>query len=166
MPLFVLTIAAVLALGIDRITKHWVLSSLADGAPRSVIPGCLDLNFTTNTGAAFGMFQQSAAHLAFVAIAAVAIIVLAAIAYRKSLTVWQGAALGLAMGGALGNLIDRMTRGNVVDFIDAYIGPHHWPTFNMADASICIGAAMLVVLSFRNSAAGDESREPEDRSNP
>ncbi len=62
---------------------------------------------------------------------------------------WQAASLALVLGGALGNLIDRLRYGHVVDFIDVYYGQYHWPAFNIADSAITVGAVMLAIILFR-----------------
>lgn len=149
MPVIMLFATAALAVVADQISKSWALRVLSDFRPRPVIPGLLQFDLSTNTGAAFGILQSNASRLGFVAVALCIVIAMAAISMRKSLSFPVAFAVGLPLGGATGNLIDRLSRGFVVDFIDAYIGSHHWPTFNVADSCICIGAALLLLISYR-----------------
>jgi signal peptidase II len=135
---------------IDRITKLWAERSFA-AHPRDVLGGLLTLRLTTNSGGAFSMGDRAPLFFAIAAIVVCAAI--AATAFRER-TAAHGLALGLILGGALGNLIDRATRGprltgRVIDFID----PHVWPVFNVADAAIVCGAILLAVVAFREGRA-------------
>jgi signal peptidase II len=136
--------AAVLAL--DRVTKVLAERNLQDG-PVELIPGVLDLRYTTNPGGAFGLF--GGIPWLFVAISA-AVVVAIVLASRRLPTAASGVGLGLVLGGAIGNLIDRAIRGpgfsgEVVDFIDLQV----WPIFNVADSAIVIGAAVLLLSGLR-----------------
>lgn len=129
----------------DRATKLWAERALADG-PVDVIPGVLRLRFTTNTGGAFSLFTDTP--WLFVAASIVVTVVIVATAFRER-PVLPAIGLGLILGGAIGNLTDRATRGDgftgdVVDFIDVHV----WPVFNLADSAIVVGAALLAVWSF------------------
>jgi signal peptidase II len=160
MPVILLFLTAALAVVADQTSKHWALSALADQQPHPIILGFLQLDLSTNTGAAFGILQSNASRLGFVAVGLCIVIVMAAIMLRKSLTFPLALAIGLPLGGAIGNLIDRLNRGYVVDFIDAYIGRHHWPTFNVADSCICIGAVLLLLISFRGRKSDSKVEPP------
>jgi signal peptidase II len=143
--LAVLGVAGVV-LVIDRITKLWAERTFA-AQPRDILGGLLTLRFTTNSGGAFSV--GDAAPLFFAAAAIVVCVAIVATAFRQRSTA-HGVALGLILGGALGNLIDRATRGprltgRVIDFID----PHVWPVFNAADAAIVCGAVLLAIVAFR-----------------
>ena len=134
-------VVAVVAL--DQLTKWWALRRL-DSGPVHVL-GTLDLELSRNTGSAFSLFQGRGPLLAVVAVVLVA--VLGTLAWRAP-TVGRAAVLGLIAGGALGNLSDRVFRGDhgaVVDFVDL----HFWPTFNLADACITVGCVLLVVSLLR-----------------
>jgi signal peptidase II len=142
----VLFATATAAYVLDRLTKIWVESTLQGRPPIHVIDGVLDLRFTTNSGGAFSL-GQSAPWLFAGATIAVSIAIVAT-AFRHS-NLLVAAALGLVLGGALGNLTDRIVRGSglggrVIDFIDFHV----WPVFNLADASIVIGAILLAVTSI------------------
>jgi signal peptidase II len=131
---------------VDRITKLWAEHTFA-AQPRDILGGLLTLRFTTNSGGAFSV--GDAAPLFFAAAAIVVCVAIVATAFRRRSTA-HSAALGLILGGALGNLIDRATRGprltgRVIDFVD----PHIWPVFNAADAAIVCGAVLLAIVAFR-----------------
>jgi signal peptidase II len=139
------TAAAVYLL--DRVTKLWAERTLAD-APIEVIRGALTLRFTTNSGGAFSLGQSAPWLFAGATITVSLVIVATAFRHRDPVI---AAALGLILGGALGNLTDRALRGpglsgQVIDFVD----PHIWPIFNVADASIVIGALLLAWSSYRS----------------
>jgi signal peptidase II len=133
---------------LDRLTKWWVEVSLQGRPPLRVIPGVLDLRFTTNSGGAFSIGTSAPLVFAGASIAVSAVIVATAWRHSSSLV---AIALGMILGGALGNLTDRIVRdpsflrGRVIDFIDLHV----WPVFNLADASIVVGAALLALSSFR-----------------
>lgn len=148
-----LFVTAFLAYGLDRVTKILAEKQLP-GAPIDLIPGVLTLRFTTNSGGAFSIGQS--APWFFVGVSAVVAVVILATAFRHRSTL-VGASLGLVLGGALGNLTDRVIRdsglrGKVVDFIDLHV----WPVFNLADSAIVIGAILLAVVGLR-----ERREEPE-----
>lgn len=137
-------VAAAVA-AVDQLTKLWVTGRLAPGERLPLWPPWLDLTHVRNTGAAFGMFRSHNWWLAAVA----AGVLLAAWLYRRQLArqprpvQW---AVGLGLGGAVGNLIDRVFRGAVIDFIDFKV----WPVFNIADMAIVAGAAILLFYTVRD----------------
>jgi signal peptidase II len=131
---------------VDQVTKWWALGALDDG-PIDLIDGFLRLHLTMNTGAAFSLFQGNGQVLGLIAVAVIALIwfVLGDASRRV-----EAVALGLVLGGAIGNLVDRAFRGDtflsgaVVDWIDLW-----WiPTFNAADSAITIGVALLLVAAL------------------
>jgi signal peptidase II len=127
----------------DRLTKAWAEAALATRPPIELIPGVLQLNYTTNSGGAFSI-GQSAPWL-FVA-ASIAVIAFVVAASRRLTRGAIAVGLGLVLGGALGNLTDRIARGpglsgRVIDFIDLHV----WPVFNVADAAIVLGAIALAL---------------------
>jgi signal peptidase II len=131
---------AAAAFAIDRVTKWIVHGHLAGRPPIDVIPGVVRLRYTTNTGGAFGLFGGQA-WLFFLATVVVCLVILAASARLDSKATAVG--LGLILGGALGNLTDRLLRGRggVIDFIDFRV----WPVFNAADSAIVIGAIVVAL---------------------
>jgi signal peptidase II len=139
---------------LDRLSKLWVEHALAGRPPITVIPGVLDLRFTTNPGGAFSLGQRTP--WIFVGASLLVSVAIVVTAFRQT-NIATSFALGLILGGALGNLTDRVARGNgfsgqVVDWVDVHI----WPVFNLADSAIVIGAVLLAVSSF----AADPQREP------
>jgi signal peptidase II len=139
---------------LDRVTKLWVEHALAGRPPLEVIPGVLTLNYTTNSGGAFGMGRS--APLLFAG-ATVVVSVIVVVASFRTTRLPVAIALGLILGGALGNLTDRVMNGpglsgHVTDFIDFQV----WPIFNFADSAVVIGAVLLAFSTGR----GDERERP------
>jgi signal peptidase II len=145
---FVFLIALLVTIA-DQLTKQWALRHLPANGSVPLIPGFLEFTLTSNTGAAFSMLQSSTLILAGVALLVVAVIAAFVVRNAAQITLPLGIALALPMGGALGNFIDRVARHSVVDFIDAYVGTHHWPIFNVADSAICVGVALLAITLFK-----------------
>ena len=138
---------AVVVIVLDQATKYGALMYLAPYDPHALCP-MLNLTLAYNTGAAFSFLSTAGEwhRWFFVSISAVMSIVLSISIYRTSPTNRrQLGALGLILGGAIGNLIDRFFYGSVVDFIDVYYKSHHWPVFNIADSAICVGAVLLLL---------------------
>jgi len=130
----------------DQVTKAWAVRELRLGQDRQVIPGFFDFIYTENPGIAFGQLQEggSFGRWFFVVLAAAASI--AVIYYFMRTPRNDDRVLGacsLLLAGIVGNLTDRIRLGYVVDFIALHAGSYHWPTFNVADASITIGALLL-----------------------
>ena len=138
--------AAAAAYTLDRVTKVWAERTLP-GDPIDLIRGALTLRFTTNSGGAFSLFSD--APWFFAAVSGAIALAIAVTALRHTDPV-VGAALGLVLGGAVGNLTDRLVRGagrlgEVVDFIDLHV----WPVFNLADSAVVVGAGLLALASSR-----------------
>lgn len=114
-----------------------------------IIPGFFNLRHDRNTGAAFGVLAGHRILLILITIAALAFIFAYYLRFRESR--WMQISLGFLLGGAIGNFIDRIRLGEVVDFLQFGIASQSlfWPTFNIADVSVCIGAGMLIVYLFR-----------------
>ena len=143
---------------LDQLTKYWASSALDYGMPVAIMP-MFNLTLLHNTGAAFSFLSEAGGWQRWF-FAAIAIIISIALAiWLKLLKPGQTLlAIGLALllGGAIGNLWDRLLLGYVVDFIDVYYGDWHWPAFNVADAAISIGAALLIFDSFRQTNSGKQ----------
>jgi signal peptidase II len=138
---------AVVVYALDRVTKLWVEAALASRAPIEIVPGVLSFNYTTNSGGAFGL-GRSAPWL-FAGATVLVSVVIVSVSFRLDRRP-LALALGLILGGALGNLTDRILNGPglsgyVIDFIDLQV----WPVFNLADASIVVGAILLALSSAR-----------------
>lgn len=134
-------------LAADRISKVFFLRGLSVGESVPVIKGYFNLTLVMNKGAAFGMFQGQ---LLFFVLATVTAVIFILIHIKKSGS-YERAALSLILGGALGNLIDRLFIGSVVDFLDFHIEPYfYWPVFNIADIAITSGACMIGLALARS----------------
>ena len=131
----------------DLVTKAAIERGLALGASIEVIPGFFNLVSWRNTGAAFGMLGGGGPLVTYL-LMAVNVVALGVIAYliHHSKKTSMDLALSLVAGGAVGNLIDRVRYGEVVDFLDFHIGSLHWPAFNVADSAITTGVVLLIVL--------------------
>jgi signal peptidase II len=142
-----------LGLWVDQLTKLMVARSLALGATVPVIPGFFNLVHVHNRGAAFGLLAGWSAQFAwlfFVATTCLVVVVMGYLWWRQPPDRWLAAlSYSLIITGALGNLIDRVRLGEVIDFLDFYWRGHHWPAFNVADSLVCVGAAFLVRVILR-----------------
>lgn len=143
-----LLIALVVVL-LDRATKWVVAKRLGMHDSIQVIPGFFRITHVENRGAAFSLFADSNATWkmgALVAFSVIALIVVSVMLWRNTHTMaTTGIGLSLILGGALGNLWDRLLHGQVVDFLLFYIGQYQWPAFNVADSAIVVGAGLLIV---------------------
>lgn len=150
---WLLLISAVVILA-DRLTKIWVSAHIPLGGAIPIIPRFLRITHWTNEGAAFSLFADTAsphvvrwALVAFTLVAALVIlIVLIRLGNKFTLAT---VALALILGGALGNVHDRIVYGSVIDFIEVHIFAYHWPDFNVADSSVVTGACLLMLDSLR-----------------
>jgi signal peptidase II len=138
---------AAVAYLLDRLTKLWAEGALAGRAPLEVIPGVLSFNYTTNSGGAFGLGRSAPWLFATATVAVSLVIVLMSFRMSRPMV---AVSLGLILGGALGNLTDRVANGpalsgHVTDFIDFHV----WPVFNLADSAIVLGAVVLAVATGR-----------------
>ena len=138
----------------DQVTKWLAVKTLIGQPPVIVIPGFFDLTLVYNTGAAFGFLRNAGGwqNAFFIAVAMIVAMFLVSMLRRLSSQDIQSAvAFTLILGGAVGNVIDRLRQGYVVDFVHWFYGDWHWPAFNIADSAITIGAVLLVldVLGIR-----------------
>jgi signal peptidase II len=141
-----LIVVAVVAL--DRLTKWLVIQRLPEAHEVSIIPGLFQLSHWENTGAAFSMFADSSSPwrtLGLIGFSVVALVVIGFLLWKSGSALNATTiALTMIMGGALGNLWDRVGKGTVTDFLDFYLGQHHWPPFNVADSAIVVGSILLI----------------------
>jgi len=143
-----LLIALIVVL-LDRWTKHIVAQRISLYSHIQIIPGFFRLTHTENTGAAFSLFADSTAPWKSALLIGFSVIALAVV----SVLLWKnnhahivtGIGLSLIMGGAVGNLWDRVARGRVIDFLLFYVKRYQWPVFNLADSAIVVGAGLLVL---------------------
>lgn len=131
-------ILALLIVLLDQFSKAWVLATLPEGVTRRWLPGLLDLQLVFNRGAAFSLFTQAQTLLALIS-AIVTLVLLGWVWRQQGLNVAQTAALGLLLGGTIGNGIDRWRMGAVVDFLR--LVPFEFPVFNVADVAINLAVA-------------------------
>jgi signal peptidase II len=133
----------------DQITKHVVQDSIPHGTVISVIPGFFNLIHTENSGIAFSLFAGASSSWKMVLLIGVSVallITLVVVALKSREMNWEtGVGLALVVGGASSNLLDRIRFGQVVDFLDVYYRSYHWPTFNLADSAIVVGAGFLLL---------------------
>jgi signal peptidase II len=143
-----------LTVGFDAWTKHFFSGWLALGQSKSVIPGFFQFTLVHNRGAAFGVGSNWSVPI-FLLFSIVALVVVATLFYQlKPHEKLSAFGLSLILGGAFGNIIDRIRFGYVVDFLDVYIKNHHWPVFNIADSAITVGAVLLgIEIIFLNKKA-------------
>jgi len=153
-PFWPFAILAVFVLVADQATKYAVEKFTASGSLRVLIPGLLNLVHTNNPGVAFGILADShmpwrAPLLALFSVGVMSLIVWLLATGRAG--AWFGqCGMTLILGGAAGNLLDRITRRSVTDFIDFHVGNYHWYTFNVADSAIVIGASLVVIELLRD----------------
>ena len=143
---FLLALVVVL---LDRWSKRLVAARIAMYAQIQVIPGFFRITHTENTGAAFSLFADSPSHWktgALISFSVIAMIVVSILLWRQARSITlSGVALSLILGGAVGNLWDRVASGRVVDFLLFYVHQYQWPVFNLADSAIVVGASLLVL---------------------
>jgi signal peptidase II len=149
---------------LDRITKMWVTKHIAEGDAIPVIPHVFRISHVLNSGAAFSMFTDSPHPertrwmlTAFSILAAVVVLVVL-IRTGRRLTM-TSVAMALVLGGAIGNVWDRIRYATVVDFLEVHIIHYHWPDFNVADSAIVIGGILLLLDSLRSTAAAKQEVE-------
>jgi signal peptidase II len=142
--------AAIFAL--DRVTKIWIERTVSAWDIIAVIPGLFNIIHSENTGMAFSLLADADPMIRKLVLIGLAGAVLCFVVWMlwKSTGRLQRAALSLVLGGASGNLYDRIVRGSVTDFLDFYFGDFHWATFNFADSAITIGAILIALELFWN----------------
>ncbi len=149
-----LVLLALAVLAADQATKFAVDRMMPSGTSRVIIPGMLNLIHTSNPGVAFGLFADSdmpwrAPLLIVFSAAVIGLIVWLLVTGRAG--GWPGrSGMTLILGGAVGNVLDRVLHHSVTDFIDFYIGTHHWYTFNLADSAIVVGAGLVILELLRD----------------
>jgi signal peptidase II len=149
--LFVVLVGIVL--GLDQATKRVVHNTFKLYESRPVVASFLHLTYVRNSGAAFGLLSRQNPgflRLFFLGVTFVALVILlfyyARVPWEQTLTLWG---LCLIASGALGNGIDRLWLGQVIDFIDVHVSHYHWPAFNVADSAICVGVGCLLLDTVR-----------------
>ncbi len=139
---------ALAVFGLDQATKAWISATMTLHSTREIVPGLFQLTLVWNRGGLFGLCRELGdpfRGILFTVVPAAAIGLILMFQFRTSLAdrVAQ-TGLALILGGAVGNLADRIRLGHVIDFLDVYLGEHHWPAFNVADSAICVGVSLLL----------------------
>jgi signal peptidase II len=139
---------------LDRLTKVLIKAHFTESDTLTVIPGWFNIVHTENPGIAFGMLANASGawrDIVLIGFSAAVLIAIATVLLRASTQVdaWLRTALGLILGGAFGNLYDRIVNGTVTDFIEVHAGQHYFPAFNVADSAITIGACLLLLDMWR-----------------
>lgn len=138
---------AVLILIVDQWSKSLVCGYLASSGSKTLISGFFDLTLVYNTGSAFGTFKGATHYIILISIFSVILILFLYFSFIKKSIIYS-ISLALVLGGAIGNLIDRVVKGHVVDYLDFYVRQYHWPAFNVADSAITIGMILLAYQLF------------------
>jgi signal peptidase II len=156
---------AVAVVVVDQATKALVTGALQPGESRPILGDLVRIVFSQNSGALFGLFKDNAAMFGIVSLVVIGLIV--AYHNRTAGSTYMTVTLGLLLGGAVGNMLDRLRLGYVVDFVDGGIGNVRWYTFNVADAAISVAILLLFVAAIRPSladpAASRTAGPPESR---
>jgi signal peptidase II len=158
-----------LIVALDQVTKALVDDFMTLHESRTIVEGLVRLTYVQNRGAAFGILSEAGLpyqSLMFSVVSLLALLAIALYAWRMPVqSRLPQTALAMVMGGAVGNLLDRARLGYVIDYVDMYWGPHHWPAFNVADSAITVGVALLVIDILRNPEM-DESPKAEIAASP
>ena len=145
---------AALIILLDRLSKLWIIAHIRSGYGRIVIPNFFRLDHVLNTGAAFSMFADSLSpatvRYSLIGFSVFAIVVVVGMLWRAGRVMsTTSVALALILGGAIGNLYDRVVYLHVVDFLEFHVKTHYWPSFNVADSAITTGACLLLLEILR-----------------
>lgn len=157
---------SLVVLVLDQWTKWLVEVHLPHTASHPVIPGFFNLTHVKNPGVAFGLFASHGSNGGSWLLVALGLVALTAVFLYFRLAPAQNrlllSSLALIVGGAVGNLLDRLASGAVTDFVDVYVGTYHWPAFNVADSAITVGIALMILDSFRPHHRTEPESAPED----
>jgi signal peptidase II len=162
-----LTIAGLVLL-LDQLTKAWIVATMRIHEAYPVVEGFFNIVHVRNPGAAFGFLAGAPPvfrSIFFIAVTAAAIFLI--LQYLRKARVEELSlilSLALIVAGAVGNLIDRIRFGEVVDFLDVYVGSFHWPAFNVADSAITTGAILLAMILLRRRKVGMDDKRVGERS--
>jgi len=139
---------------LDVVTKAYIVATLFLHESFAVIEGFFNITYVRNPGAAFGFLAGTSPGFRFFFFIAITLAVIGMILYyiwkSHDKEIFETFSLSLILSGALGNMIDRVRFGEVIDFIDVHVGSYHWPAFNVADSAISVGAAFLIFSLLRH----------------
>ncbi|MGL1931864.1 MAG: signal peptidase II [Desulfotalea sp.] len=140
---------------LDQLSKLWILDNFKMFDSVEIVPNFFNLIYVVNPGAAFSFLADVDSpwrHYFFIGVGVVALVGLSYYIHMlRNESKWYHFSLSLIAGGAVGNLIDRVSYGHVIDFLDVYYGSYHWPAFNVADSAICVGVGIYLVKSITES---------------
>lgn len=158
---------AITAIALDQLSKHLVLQHFGEQGcvdQHQIVTGFFDLVLTCNRGMSFGMFNTSAwLSVPLFSLAAVAIVAILVFWLSRVQSETLSLAIGLIVGGAVGNVIDRLIYGGVIDFLYFHLGSWYWPAFNIADSAICIGVAIMLFEGLFSRRQGLQAKQEGDR---
>lgn len=146
---------ALIVLILDQASKYVVSHYMQVGQSISIIPNVFEITSLRNTGAAWSILEGKMIFFYIVSILVLVIVIY----YMQKIGRFRpllGTSLGLIIGGTLGNFLDRLIHGQVVDFIHVYIGSYSYPIFNLADSSLCVGAILLLIYSLKDGKKGEQ----------
>ncbi len=148
---WIFTVTAALGLILDQLSKIYIDNNFALSESKRVFENFFHITYVRNPGAAFGMLSDNAYRVPFfISVSVIATVGIIWYLYRLPQNKpWQYPALGLILSGALGNLIDRLRLGEVIDFLDFHWYNYHWPAFNLADSAICVGVGIMLVCTWQ-----------------
>lgn len=143
---------ATAAVALDQASKFWLLRHFHAAGCEVIaderLTSFLRLVLTCNSGVSFGMFNRAGINAVVFALAAAAAVLLLLVWLSRARTGFLAGAIGLIIGGAVGNVIDRLRLGGVIDFLYFHAGSWYWPAFNVADSAICLGVAAILIDGF------------------
>jgi len=161
-----LAVAAAAAM-LDQASKAMVLAFFGEpgcAVHRVAVSWFLDLVLTCNPGVSFGLFNRTGVNSLIFSAAALSIIIGLCFWLGRVRATFLAVAIGLVIGGAIGNVVDRLRFGGVIDFLDFHIGTWHWPAFNLADSAICLGVAAMLLDGILSRRAAPQATRREDLS--
>jgi signal peptidase II len=161
-----LAVAAAAAI-LDQISKALVLAFFGEpgcALHRAVVGPFLDLVLTCNPGVSFGLFNRAGVNSLIFSLAALAIVLVLVVWLGRVRATFLAAAIGLIIGGAIGNVVDRLRFGAVIDFLDFHLASWHWPAFNLADSAICLGVAAMLLDGMLSRRPAPQAKGREDLS--
>ena len=155
--MFIGLIIVAVAVVLDQLSKFWVLNYVLGTYPYIKITSFFNVVNAWNTGVSFSMFSSNGSW-GTVILCVLALFIVAMLLWwlKKEKSLLMQIALGMVIGGAVGNVIDRIRLGAVFDFLDFHVMGYHWPAFNVADSAICVGAALIFVKSLRQDKKGEK----------
>lgn len=146
---------------LDQATKFLIRGHILYGSVHMIIPGFMNLTYLRNMGAAWGMLGSQNLLLCLLSVVMLLLLVIFRHVFLNGNPHIHRIAFGLLTGGIIGNLIDRIKQGAVTDFLDFYIANWHWPSFNVADAAICIGVGLYLTASYMDARNSHETENNE-----